>query len=167
MDFNPTYGAITAYKGSATDIVIPSHFTINGEDVAVLEIGNNAFASKNLTSVVISSGVTYIAYYAFGNNAITSLTIPNTVGLIVYAAFNENAIVELNGEPSNGLIYARNVDGSVNNTKIISYGGVSKNIDFIPETVTTIGLYAFHKQAITNVVLPQSLKEIEKSYNFV
>jgi cell surface protein len=57
------------------DVVIPD--MIGGKKVT--SIGNSAFTSNQLTSVVIPDSVTSIGSYAFSMNKLTSLNIPNSI----------------------------------------------------------------------------------------
>jgi hypothetical protein len=86
--------------------------------------------------------LTTIEEGAFSKNSLSVLSLPNSL-INIGAAFNSNAIVEINGEPSNGIIYGRNDDGSEDKSIIVSYGGVAENIDFITEDVIEIKKYAF------------------------
>ena len=76
---------ITGYTGKDTDIVVPSH--IDGYEV--VGIGESAFASSKITTVIISEGVKYIDWFAFYTCPhLTSITIPKSVEKIGYAAFD-------------------------------------------------------------------------------
>ena len=77
--------AITAYVGSASAVEIPA--TINS--LPVTSIGDNAFEGKDLTSVMLPSGVTTIGYNAFYNcRSLTSISLPSGVTDIGGFAFN-------------------------------------------------------------------------------
>jgi hypothetical protein len=66
-------GTITAYKGTAKNLVIPEN--IGG--VPVTSIGESLFFSHgNLISVTIPDGVMYIGDGAFENNPLASVSIP-------------------------------------------------------------------------------------------
>lgn len=69
-------------------------------------------------------------------------------------------IEEINGEPSNGIIYARNPDGSDNISEIVSYGGVSTSVNFIPEHVKSINRIAFWKNSLESVIIPNNVISI-------
>ncbi|MFV0506656.1 MAG: leucine-rich repeat protein [Bacteroidales bacterium] len=66
---------ITAYTGTATEIIIPTE--IGG--AAITKIGEKAFEGKSLTSVIINDGIKTIARYAFRYNKINFLTLPSTL----------------------------------------------------------------------------------------
>lgn len=179
-------GKIEKYLGvEQTNIIIPDKI---GEE-SIVEIGFLAFASKEITKVSFPNSVKFIeslAFFnnkidtlvlppnlkviedlAFANNNLKTLTIPPSVTKIGSGAFNNNAIIEVNGKSSNGLIFARNMDGTENRNIIVSYGGNSKVIDFIPVYVKHIGEFAFHKLKIISVNLPDSLISIgESAFSF-
>ena len=77
---------ITGYKGSATEVVIPSEI----EGKPVTSIGILAFCERRrLKSVTIPDSVTIIGSWAFNDcTGLTDLKIPNSVTSIGYAAFD-------------------------------------------------------------------------------
>ena len=144
--------AIVSYGGSATTIdFIPGSVRI---------IGPSSFSGTGLTEVVIPEGVTTIQVGAFVDNAITTLTLPGTLVSMGNRAFNNNSITQVNGAPSQGLIYARNPDGSEDQSTIVSYGGTATTIDFIPEGVEVIDNRVFFVGNISSVTFPSTLKTI-------
>ena len=82
---------VTHFMGTQTDIVIPA--VHNG--LPVVAIGDVAFFSRQLTSVVIPNSVTSIGDYAFWDNQLTSVTIGNSVTTIGYAAFFSNQLTSV------------------------------------------------------------------------
>ena len=174
----------TKYK----DIIIPDQIGSNGVSAIAREafkgknltavtfpetisnIGEEAFANNQITSVSLHNRyAASIGKNAFANNRITMLTLPQKVFEIDPGAFNNNAITSINGAASNGIIYARRPGASLSdppvadNTTIVSYGGASKTIDFIPSNVTTIGESAFANSALTTLALPNSVTTIGKN----
>ena len=76
---------ITGYTGTESHIVIPS--SIDGYKVTM--IGDSAFSSTTLKSVIISNGIEKIDWFAFnGCTALVSVTIPKSVTSIGYSAFS-------------------------------------------------------------------------------
>ena len=159
--FDSATGTITDYTATYSDIIIPASFNVDGADIPVDSIGPDSFWNKALTSVVISEGIKVIGSWSFYENKISSVEIPSSVTRIVEGAFNSNEITTVNGEASNGLVYDRKDDGTVDRTSIISYGGASDVIDFIPDEVTKIRAYAFFDTGITSINLPSGLTCIE------
>lgn len=70
------------------------------------------------------------------------------------SAFNYNLLPE-----NQAYIYARNSDGSIDNTTVISYGGSQKEI-IIPSNVVSIGTHAFYYNQLTSVTIPNSVISI-------
>ena len=79
---------IAGYTGSDTDIQIPPYI----KKRPVVGIDKHAFYGKNLTSVTIPAGVTFIGTHAFAYNPLTSVTImPDQVGNAATVYFDRDA----------------------------------------------------------------------------
>ena len=144
--------SITDYSDTCTkDVVIPSKI----DNKTVITIGEEAFYFSKITSVTIPNSVTSIGEEAFQANQLTSVTIPSSVTSIGTAAFNNNKL-----EDEYAYIYKRNSDGSIDNTHVVSYGGISKDI-VIPSNITTIGRSAFEYNGLTSVTIPSSVTSID------
>lgn len=174
FSFDSSTGTIMHYSSKGPkDVVIPNK--INGVYVkeigdsafifdklksvdipnSVTIIGKQAFAQNELSSITIPNGVTSIGELAFLDNSITSIVIPASVTTIEEGAFNKNKLTD-----SQAFIYKRNIDGSVDYSTIVSYGGVNKN-PTVPNNVTTILQLAFAYNGITSIVIPSSVTAIQ------
>lgn len=134
----------------------------------MMKIGDGVFSYNVLTTITIPNNVDSIGANAFLNNKLSNIEIPENNKYIGASAFNCNRISEINHQPTHGLIYSRNNDGTPDSTKIVSYGGSSDTIDFIPDTVTTIGKYAFQNVFdntwnIKSITLPNKIRYIKSA----
>ena len=77
---------ILEYVGNDTEIIIPD--TISS--LVVTEIADNAFSNKGLTSVTLTSYLTYIGFKAFANNDLKEVVVPNKFTFIEVDAFIAN-----------------------------------------------------------------------------
>lgn len=149
----------------------------------VKKIGDYAFYNGKLEKVIFPEGLEEIGQYSFAYNNISSVHFSSTLKKIGYRAFLSNNLdtVEFNSavsisggafsnnnlSPEAGFIYAVNEDGTTNYSKLIGYGGESKNV-VIPPTkngvaLTTIASDAFSDALIESVVIPDTVTRIESS----
>ena len=128
---------------------------------SVTRIETNAFNDNNLTSITYGNSLTSLGQGAFADNNFTEIVIPESVSSLGGGSFNRNNVTTINGIPSNGVIYDM-TRGVVDSTTIVSYGGIATTIDFLSDSITTIGHHAFASiDFIESVVIPNSVTTIE------
>ncbi|MDD2239339.1 MAG: leucine-rich repeat domain-containing protein [Kiritimatiellae bacterium] len=125
-------------------------------------IGQEAFTQNPLTNgIVLPDSLQSLAPFAFYNAHLTSVSFSSNLIDIGCGAFNRNEITNLNGQASNGILYARNPDGSEDTSRILSYGGNTGGS--ISNSVRTIGAFAFARNSLASMSLPDTVTTIEES----
>jgi len=155
-----TFIGSSAFWGCAgiTSITIPN---------SVTSIGNDAFKyCTGLTSVTIPSSVVSIGNDAFGSTGLTSITIPSSVTFIGdYAFLSCTKLKEFIVSENNTKYYS--LDGALFNkncTELIKYPNAKSNIYTLPNSVTSIGDYAFAGcKGLASVTIPSSVISIGSS----
>lgn len=135
-------------------VVIPSSVTSIGEDAFV--------QCPNLTSVTIPNSVTTIGRESFALcTSLTNLTIPSSVIEIGIVAFAGCSALETITVDSDNLFFdSRDNCNAIINTSANTLIASSKNT-VIPNTVTTIGTYAFGFSNFESFTVPSSITRIE------
>jgi hypothetical protein len=129
-------------------------------------IGDGAFSSNSLTSIVIPQGVEYLS--GFGNNNLSYVEISDTVKHIGDYAFSNNSLTNvvipqgveyLSGFNNNSLSNVIIPDSVIN---IGSYAFTNNQLTSItiPNKVECIGTDAFKNNVLTNVTIPDSVTNI-------
>lgn len=119
------------------DIIIPD--VLDGQ--VVMGINATVFEYKNLTGVVLPSGLKSIGFYAFYGNNLKNIVIPNGVESISYCAFAYNQIESVLFP--NGLLSI--ADKAFYNNIIVSLE--------LPENINSVGNKAFSNNKINSLVI--------------
>ena len=172
-----------SYSGS---VVIPYSVNHGGETYRVTSIGNSAFFNcSGLTSITIPNSVTSIGVDAFAYcSGLTSITIPNSVTSIGDDAFFDcsgltaitipenvtsigyRAFANCSGLTSISVSQANTTYDSRNNCNAIIETATNTLVagckkTFIPNSVTSIGSYAFQGcSGRTSITIPNSVTSI-------
>ena len=146
-----------AFKGKirieGEQLVNDTCFTVSNGTIT----GYSDTCSKDLVIPSKINGVTItgISSGAFQNKGLTSIIIPSTVVEFGNDTFNNNQLPD-----DEAFIYARNSDGTIDETTLISYAGANRESVVIPEQVETITNLAFYNCSIKEVIFPDNLKSI-------
>ena len=137
----------------------------------VKNIGMGAFSGCNsLTSIEIPNGVTSIGNHAFSScNSLISVTIPSSVTSIGEKAFNGRSLISIIASANHPIFSSS--DGVLFNkdmTTLILCPGGKKGKYIIPNSVTSIGDYAFYEcDSLTIVTIPSSVTRIgERAFSY-
>ncbi len=147
------YEIVGYVSDGAVDINITLPTSIDGRPVT--GVGTDAFkAVKNLKSVVIPEGYTYIAQSAFwGCDGLTEVTLPNTVTKIDKLAFS--ACVNLTKVNFSNKL-------EIIDDYAFAYCDKLATIQ-LPDSLTAIGVGAFFDcDSLVSVAIPASVKSIAK-----
>ena len=158
-------GTKMAYEAVIGRITFPS---------TLESIGEQAFRSANLgtDAIVLSEGLTTIGAYAFKESGITSVTIPKTLETIGVQAFQSCAglkhiyyhapLAGSNMFKDCSAVETLVIDNLVEAETYSFYGFSKLNKITLPETLQTVGDFAFAKLGVEEIVIPASLVNLGK-----
>jgi hypothetical protein len=130
---------------------------------SVVNIDSNAFANSVVTNVMIPCGVTSIGEQAFQESDVTSVVIPGSVTNIAEGAFAECLKLPAFTVALTNAFYSspHGVLFDADQTILVQYPGGMGGSYIIPNSVTTIGDYAFETcLSLTNVTIPNGVSSI-------
>lgn len=154
---------ITNYTGAGGNVIIPDTIDDNGTARNVIEIGDHAFQSKNLTGIVLPAHLQLIGEYAFTDNAIVStaapanmLVFPDSLTEIKQYAFRDNVLEDLVlGGATSGLKKLGSGAFMKNKLKTLSFNNVVQELGNsvfegnkliqvnMPDSITAMGVRTF------------------------
>ena len=170
-DFTISNGVLTAYHGVAAELVIPdgvteikasvfeNNTTITSVKIpeGVWKIGNRAFSDcTSLEAVEFPATLTEIGVYAFGNTGLKEVTLPTNLTTLRNNVFENCGVLEKVYIPASLTeVGYYGIFANSPNMKTVTFGegitSIPENLlaessieeIVIPETVTSIGNYAF------------------------
>ena len=158
-------GTKMAYEAVIGRITFPS---------TLKSIGEQAFRSASLgtDAIVLSEGLTTIGSYAFKESGITSVTIPQTLETIGVEVFQSCAnlkhiyyhapLAGSNMFKDCSAVETLVIDNLVEAETYSFYGFSKLNKITLPETLQTVGNFAFAKLGVEEIVTPISLVNVGK-----
>lgn len=140
--------SIAGYSCAISDVAIPKQI----DNKNVIGIEYEAFMGKQLTSVVIPKGVTYIRDYAFNGNRLTSVVIPDGVTNIGDDAFSYNNLTSV-VIPESVSYIGGHVFSDNQLTSIV-----------IPKSVTHIGWYSFTRNQNIKIIIKNKQENVDLEF---
>lgn len=131
---------------------------------SVTTIGEGAFSGNGLTTLNIPPSVTTIGSEAFSRNKLTTLHIPASLTNIGYKAFYNSPLESITVDSDNPVYDSRDGGNVLVHTE--SNTVVKGNVaGYIPNSIATIGDYAYDRLTCETIDIPASVKQIN-SYAF-
>ena len=135
-DWEISSNTITKYNGTDKDVICPDEWDGN----VITAIYPNAFAGKQINSVVLPKNLTAVYNDAFANCGLKSVKFPSTIKTIRSSAFSRNELTSLN------------LHGA---TTIESHAFYRNHLTSLQLSArANIGQYAFAGNEITSLSLP-------------
>lgn len=147
----------TTYNGPIT---IPAQVELQGEMYQVATIQSYAFRSCRINSITIPEGVRGIGVQVFAYcNSLGSIYIPSSVTNLSNQAFSFCRYVNITVDPNNSVYDSRdNCNAVIRTADNVLWAGGRSTV--IPESVTSIGNYAFYGRYITSITIPSNVTSI-------
>ena len=154
-------------KDKKTLVAVPSGKTGITYEKDTTTIGKNAFAYNHSESIELPETVTTIEEEAFKQSRVSEITLPGSLTTLkqedfgVFSFATNLTSISINGDSKHFSV----VDGVLYNKDVTTIVGVPAGLTevTIPETVTTIGEYAFCGTNIEKVEIPNGVISVEKA----
>ncbi len=174
-------GVITAYTGSATDLVIPSTYSlssdgqaIEGSDYTITEIGDNVFKFSSIEKIDMSNSlILKLGNSCFvGALSLKTVILSNCLTTIGIGCFSESAIETINmpdsvteiGKSAFFWCSALNSVTLSNSLQSLPYSCFfmcsSLTTIVLPETISSLGENCFGSSSISSINFPDSLTSL-------
>lgn len=152
---------LVKYTGTASQLTVPN--TFDGKWVSSIGIG--AFRGcQSLTVVSIAEGIKTISQHAFRNcDQLTEITIPASVSSMIGNPFpGIHAVIRLaKDHPHFGITDHCLIE--TRTSRLIAFLSDQSGSFHIPESVTSIGKYAFWECKLTEILVPDGVVSIDNA----
>jgi len=149
--------------------LIPSNSFMYCSSLKNIELSNNiklidsyAFMGSGLESITIPESVTNIKEYSLYDTKLKSITIPSSVLNIGESALGNPELESITVSPNNKKYDSRNNSNAIIETESnkLLFGSINT---IIPNSVSTIGSFAFMNSGIVNLNIPEGVTTIEQN----
>ena len=173
-------GVLTAYNGSSADVVIPDGVTKIGDNAfngktfiqtvkfpdSVTEIGTHAFyGCSGLKEVRLPKNLTTLGYQTFvGTGSLEYVWVPKSLNQVVTTMPGESGGITMGpfGGSYNGM-RAEFEEGTTQIADFLFYRSQLSSVS-LPDTVSTIGVYAFSATQLKEIDIPASVQSAQWSF---
>ncbi len=154
-------------KDKKTLVAVPCGKTNISYEKATTTIGKGAFTNNHSKNIKLPETITTIEDEAFKWSRVSEITLPVSLTTLkqeefgVFSFATNLTSISINGDSKNFSV----VDGVLYNKDVTTIVGVPAGLTevTIPETVTTIGEYAFCGTNIEKVEIPNGVISVEKA----
>ena len=156
-----TTATVIGWEGASSELTIPSKITVDGKEYSVTKIGDRAFYGQDIKTIVLPDTLKTLGSDAFScNDAVETVEIPGSVDSYAHSFSGCSSLKEIRVAASNDTF--ESVSGVLMNEKkdtIYQYPA-GKTTYTIPDSVKTIGAFAFSGCTLERITIPASVTDI-------
>lgn len=146
-------GSVSGVNTSG-EVVLPLKQKIDGQDVLITKIADNAFSEQELSSIVLTQKIASVGARAFAGTSISSLSFSKSVTTIGEGVFSSSKVQNVT------------IPDGVTAIPALAFYNSSIRSIILPDSITEIGSEAFRNTAsLSSFNFPKNLKTIG-SYAF-
>ena len=156
-----TTATVIGWEGASSELTIPSKITVDGKDYNVTKIGDRAFYDQDIRTIVLPDTLRTLGSDAFScNDAVETVEIPWSVDSYAHSFSGCSSLKEIKVATTNDTF--ESVSGVLMNEKkdtIYQYPA-GKTTYTIPDSVKTIGAFAFSGCTLERITISASVTDI-------
>ena len=156
-----TTATVIGWEGASSELTIPSKITVDGKDYNVTKIGDRAFYDQDIRTIILPDTLRTLGSDAFScNDAVETVEIPGSVDSYAHSFSGCSSLKEIKVATTNDTF--ESVSGVLMNEKkdtIYQYPA-GKTTYTIPDSVKTIGAFAFSGCTLERITIPASVTDI-------